>query len=590
MKILHFKKLKLTNFLSVGANPLELDFQEGLNLITGYNKDVPEEKNGIGKSSICDGLFFALFNETIKNLKMGEIVNDKNKKKCEVVLEFSIDYGTHHDQYRITRKLKPSDCLLEINGQTDKTLSSIPITNKKIQDILGISKELFKQSIVMSIGKSTSFFSQGKVEKRKFIEGIFNLEIFSDMLSDSRTGYNDTRKEKDVLQTQLNNEKSRLEDYKRRDADFETNKELIISEWKEQIVKNCEKIKELNGQIREVQSSDELLVKLTEITERLDKIDELNVKVEVELSETNRNITDLNSAIENASEVCYACNRKYDDADEIARIKEERQKKVAILNTTRINLASKKNKIVDKKKERTKERDEIRVMLASVKSISDSNKTIRSHIQTLKTTCDDVKQKIIKKRGEVSTFSDLIDKTVETISTLEVEYAEIFKAHKVYDICKFVLSEEGVKSIIIKQLKNLLNRRLNSYLDDLGSPVTCEFDEYFTETIYNKNGVEKSYDAFSGGESKRIDLAILLTFQDILKEQSGLDIKLGFYDEILDSSIDESGRKKVLSILKDKSAHTPTYIISHRGKMSDLIDREIVLEKRNDFTFIKEIK
>jgi exonuclease SbcC len=590
MKILHFKKLKLTNFLSVGANPLELQFQEGLNLITGYNKDVPEEKNGIGKSSICDGLFFALFNETIKNLKMGEIVNDKIKKKCEVELEFSIDYGTHHDHYKITRKLKPSDCKLEINGRTDKTLSSIPLTNKKIQEVLGVSKQLFKQAIVMSIGKSSSFFSQGKTEKRKFIEGIFNLEIFSDMLADARTGYNDTRKEKDILQTQLGNEKSRLDDYKQRDNDYEDSKESLINEWKDQIRENLEKIKELQGQIKEVQDSDELLAKLEDITGRLDQIDKLNVKIEVELSETNKSISDLNDAIENASEVCYACDRRYDDAEEIARVKAKRKDEVSKLNETRIILASKKNKIVEKKKERTKERDEVRVMLASVKSISDSNKTITSHIQTLRNSCENIKGKILEKRQEVSSFADLIEKTIETISTLDAEYKEVFKAHKVYDICKFVLSEEGVKSIIIKRLKNLLNQRLNSYLDDLGSPVTCEFDEYFTETIYNKNGVEKSYDAFSGGESKRIDLAILLTFQDILKEQSGLDIKLGFYDEILDSSIDESGRKKVLRILKDKSEHTPTYIISHRGKMSDLIDREIVLEKRNDFTFIKEIK
>ena len=83
-------------------------------------------------------------------------------------------------------------------------------------------------------------------------------------------------------------------------------------------------------------------------------------------------------------------------------------------------------------------------------------------------------------------------------------------------------------------------------------------------------------------------MAILLTFQNILKEQSGVDIQLGFYDEILDSSIDEVGRTKVLKILKEKSENVPIYIISHRSKISTLIDNEIVLEKHNDFTYIKE--
>jgi len=124
----------------------------------------------------------------------------------------------------------------------------------------------------------------------------------------------------------------------------------------------------------------------------------------------------------------------------------------------------------------------------------------------------------------------------------------------------------------------------------MGSENACIFDEYFVETIFNKYGLEKSYDAFSGGESKRFDLAILLAFQDILKDQSGIDIRLGFYDEILDTSLDEDGRESVLEILKDKSKDTAVYIISHRRKMSDLIDREIVLEKHNDFTYLKGIE
>lgn len=39
----------MINFFSVGADPLILEFKEGLHLITGTNKDNPTEKNGIGK-------------------------------------------------------------------------------------------------------------------------------------------------------------------------------------------------------------------------------------------------------------------------------------------------------------------------------------------------------------------------------------------------------------------------------------------------------------------------------------------------------------------------------------------------------------
>lgn len=590
MKSLSFNTLTLTNFLSVGSTPLEFKFQEGLNLITGYNRDDPDEKNGIGKSSICDGLFFALFNETIKDLKMGEIVNDKTKKNCTVRLEFSVSEGIIKTDYVIERGLKPSSCVFMVNGEIDKTLSSIPKTNKVITDTIGVSKELFKQSIVMSIGKSVSFFNQGKADKRKFIEGIFNLEIFSEMLTEARAKYNETKRDKEHLSSELGNERNRYQQYVEKNDSFEKNKEEYIEILRSQIRSDVEKAKEIASTLKEEKTPDELMETLDDMTERLEKVDALNLKVEVKLNEINRDVGATTNAIENMSTSCPTCHRDYDDAEEIERVRVENEGKLKKLNDARVDFANKKTKISSKKKILSSERDGIRAQLASIKSIADSNKTIRSHIATLKAACLANKEKIEAKAVETSDFSDLITTTKENVENLVLEYQEVYKENKIYDVCKFILSEEGVKSVIINQLKNLLNYKINEYLDELGSPVSCEFDEYFVETIYNKNGVAKSYDAFSGGESKRIDLAILLTFQDILKDQSGIDIRLGFYDEILDSSIDEIGIKKVLRILKDKSETTPTYIISHRGKMSDLIDNEIILEKHNDFTFLKEIK
>ena len=49
MKNIEFKKLYIQNFLSVGNEPLEIEFNNGLNVITGYNRDENDIKNGCGK-------------------------------------------------------------------------------------------------------------------------------------------------------------------------------------------------------------------------------------------------------------------------------------------------------------------------------------------------------------------------------------------------------------------------------------------------------------------------------------------------------------------------------------------------------------
>ena len=54
MKRILFKRAAAQNFLSIGNEPVIINFKHGLNLITGVNKDKPDRVNGCGKSSIAE--------------------------------------------------------------------------------------------------------------------------------------------------------------------------------------------------------------------------------------------------------------------------------------------------------------------------------------------------------------------------------------------------------------------------------------------------------------------------------------------------------------------------------------------------------
>ena len=49
MKRVIFKRVIIQNFLSIGNEPVVIDFKSGLNIVTGNNKDKPDRKNGTGK-------------------------------------------------------------------------------------------------------------------------------------------------------------------------------------------------------------------------------------------------------------------------------------------------------------------------------------------------------------------------------------------------------------------------------------------------------------------------------------------------------------------------------------------------------------
>ena len=84
MKKVIFEKIRIRNFLSYGNEPTELIFQEGINFITGFNKD-DNSFNGVGKTSlIVEPLSFVLFGKTYRNINQKEIKNDHARDACTV--------------------------------------------------------------------------------------------------------------------------------------------------------------------------------------------------------------------------------------------------------------------------------------------------------------------------------------------------------------------------------------------------------------------------------------------------------------------------------------------------------------------------
>ena len=63
----------------------------------------------------------------------------------------------------------------------------------------------------------------------------------------------------------------------------------------------------------------------------------------------------------------------------------------------------------------------------------------------------------------------------------------------IIDIGKFVVSEEGVKAYIVKQILQIFNSRLSYYLKKMDANCICVFNEYFEEEIINDNNKICSY-------------------------------------------------------------------------------------------------
>jgi DNA repair exonuclease SbcCD ATPase subunit len=596
VKKIQFNFVKIQNFLSIGKDPIFIDFQKGITVITGENKD-KGGKNGIGKSTIADGIFWCLFGNTIRELKKDKIQHNKNKEDCKVVLCFKIQDTEKTINYKITRTLEPSKIEI-LREDEDITLSTLPKNDEFIKNLIGANEEVFNNAVIMSANNTIPFMAQKKTEKRKFIEGILQLNIFSEMLLKTRSEYNDLKKENDINSSNFINEQKILTILNDNKVNFDESKNNRIKLIETKIESHLKDIESLKD--KEIADSKVVKIELDEYREKEQKLNELQAELNREIVKLTTQKTQSEMIVKQKDleqknftkkgTICPTCNRKYcsDDIDhvtaQIKKIKQELKEE----NTKAWDIGQiikQKNELISKIcKNKNKIQQLIDNCISSLRESSLHEEKILNFVNKNLELKNDIE--IIKKES----FKDdaKIIEIEKNIQKLEESLKDIKKSLSILDTVKFIVSEEGVKTYIVKKIINILNTKLNYYLQTLDAPCKCVFDEMFEETIYNDQGKECSYFNFSGGERKRIDTAILFTFQDVMRFHSGTSFSLNIYDELFDCALDVKGTDKILEILKEKveKYDETIYIVSHKHSEISNIDNVIFLEKSNGVTKI----
>jgi DNA repair exonuclease SbcCD ATPase subunit len=178
MNRITFKKARIKNFLSYGNTWQEFYFPIGMNMVQGLNIDTLKS-NGAGKSSVTEIIPFALFGKTIKNLPQVKVINWHNRKGCLVELYFNVN----DDEYVFTRGLKPNKFSVNRNGHDIVRPSDIKSFQYQMeQDVIGMDFKTFKNLIYFSPNNTISILGAKKEVKRQFLESLFDLSEYSDML------------------------------------------------------------------------------------------------------------------------------------------------------------------------------------------------------------------------------------------------------------------------------------------------------------------------------------------------------------------------------------------------------------------------
>lgn len=593
MKYITFKKLIIKNFLSVGDDPVEISFNTGLNIITGVNKDKIDRRNGVGKSTVADALYFSVFGDTLRELKKEHIINNVTQNKCEVALSFTVNDNDSDTEYRIIRTLNPSKCNIYRND-IDVTRDSIANTNQYISSILSSSPDVFQNCIIMTVNNTVPFMAKKRVEKRKFIEGILNLEVFGDMLSTIRSDYNEVMGTFDKECTKFEEVSTTLQTYREQKETTDKNIKTQLVDLQERKDRNNNRIQDLKEKHADIkiQNIDDLVNQSKEYQNKLKKINDAKIAVARGITKLETKISyneKLYMRLGTEESTCPVCLRSVSDHDK-DKIEEEKsliKNKIESFTSEIETLRVASEKTDNQKIQTDSKISAIATQINNANITNENIKNIKERIEDIIKNNDQLDIDIEKLNTQDNQFDILIVDVEKRLNSIQTEITNIKTLLQTLDIVKFVVSEEGVKSYIVKKILQLLNGKLAYYLKKMDSNCICVFNEYFEEQIIDEKGKICSYFNFSGAERKNIDLACLFAFMDIRRLQGDVAFNFSIYDELFDSSLDEKGVELVIGILKERieKFNECVMVISHRKESAKLATGEIIfLEKTKGIT------
>jgi len=229
--------------------------------------------------------------------------------------------------------------------------------------------------------------------------------------------------------------------------------------------------------------------------------------------------------------------------------------------------------------------NDMKIMEEEIKGVEEKIDSIKESVTRVKIQIDEFSKGDTFK-NQMSSVEKILSNFKKDKEEKEKELEKYEKAITYYKVIQQILSDEGIKAYILKDIIPAINHEIAIILSTLGVPITVVFDEEFKVHLY-RFGKEVGLKTISTGQTKMIDCAILLAMTKIIKQKYS-DTNVIFYDEVF-SSIDSDYRIVLLEIFKDvccDQLRMHTFMVNHSYMPSNYFDRIIPIVSEDGFSNI----
>lgn len=157
-------------------------------------------------------------------------------------------------------------------------------------------------------------------------------------------------------------------------------------------------------------------------------------------------------------------------------------------------------------------------------------------------------------------------------------------AGKVRHVARLESLKDGfkeVKSYVFNSLLNQVNARAQKYLAHLFEvPVSVRFtnEDMKIETKVKFDGVDRGLGLLSGGQFRRVSLAVDLALSDVITSRKGSKINLLILDEYF-KDLSEPSMEKCLTLLENRGQ--PVLLIEHNSIFKNIVSNSVFVKLEN---------
>lgn len=523
-------------------------------------------------TTIINAICYALYNKPFDAISLQRLINTKNNSK-NTLMEVRLTFTKGEDEFEVYRcRGETFNINISVNGE-DVTLDSVSENDKNLQELIGMSYELFTKIIIFS-GNSTPFLVMPVSQQRAQIEELFNITLLTEKAIKLKEIIKSTEVKLAIQEAVIKEQESQLALYNKQLKDAE----IRVQRWEDN---RDEQLSTFKSQLELIETVDmgmekELHTLTTELEKQFNELTHKKSSLTRDSSILSSDVKKLNSElIHLTKDKCPYCLQQYEGASD---------------------------KLVEKKTKLETEQSRLSEITAALEMLNLEIKELSSQITEAKSVMkfqslaaavkaessalaaqDKIDDLVKAKNPHVEAFESLKNQVVTTVSHTGVDEIRKEIEHQQFLLKLLVDKNSFIRRKIINRTIPFLNNRLIHYTKELGLQHIVKFDDDMSCTV-SEYDRELDFGNLSSGEKKRVNLSLSLAFRDVLHHLHS-KVNCLFIDEI-DASLCTSGVENVFKLLKQKTRDEGLglWIISHRPEAINRFDKTITIRKEGGFS------